>query len=632
MEFPIDLSRYSPIALDPGGPAPTSEETEKLCANIQLARDAIILFTAVAGIRGLGGHTGGAYDIVPELLIAESFFRASDRLVPICWDEAGHRVAAQYLLSVLNGHMPAERLLQYREAGGGLPGHPERGFTPGVAFSSGRLGHVWPFLNGVARAQSGRTVLLFGSDGSQMEGNSAEAARLAVAQNLDIKLIIDANDITIAGHPSDYLPGFDVGATLAGCGLRVLRQQGEEPVELHANMCLLLREPGPAALIVQRRMAPAVPNIENSPKGHDVIDRESACQYFRDRGREDLVAFLGRFSPESTTHTYLGSNDAKGKNRDRFGAIVADILDEMEPQERSRRVLAIDSDLEGSCGLHHIGKRHPDVYIRGGVMERGNFSAAAGFGSQPGRQGIFATFMAFSEMIISELTMARLNHANLLCHFSHAGVDDMADNTCHFGINLFFLDGGIEEHDQTQIFFPADRHQFEKVLRQTFFDPGVRILASTRSTVPDILTESGEPFFAAGYDFRPGRDDIVREGSAGWVVAYGEMLYRALDAVERLRAEGLDVGLINKAHLNAVDEETLDHIGASRFVLLVESQNRRTGLGSRFGSWLLGRGHHCAYDHLGVTRIGSGGLWQQIPHQGLDPAAIAAAVKRLANT
>jgi len=37
--------------------------------------------------------------------------------------------------------------------------------------------------------------------------------------------------------------------------------------------------------------------------------------------------------------------------------------------------------------------------------------------------------------IISELTMARLNHANVLCHFSHSGVDEMADNTCHFGIN-----------------------------------------------------------------------------------------------------------------------------------------------------------------------------------------------------
>lgn len=34
------------------------------------------------------------------------------------------------------------------------------------------------------------------------------------------------------------------------------------------------------------------------------------------------------------------------------------------------------------------------------------------------------------EMLLSEITMARLNFCNVLVHFSHSGVDDMADNTC----------------------------------------------------------------------------------------------------------------------------------------------------------------------------------------------------------
>src|ERR1700678_3877871 len=95
------------------------------------------------------------------------------------YDEAQHRVATQYLLSVLNGAMPAERLLHYREYNSGLPGHPEKGLTPVVEFSSGRLGHLWAFCNGVAMANPGRAVVLLGSDGSQMEGDDAEAARLA---------------------------------------------------------------------------------------------------------------------------------------------------------------------------------------------------------------------------------------------------------------------------------------------------------------------------------------------------------------------------------------------------------------------------------------------------------------------
>ena len=106
---------------------------------------------------------------------------------------------------------------------------------------------------------------------------------------------------------------------------------------------------------------------------------------------------------------------------------------------------------------------------------------------QRGQQGIFATFSAFLEMLISEITMARLNEANVLAHFSHAGVDDMADNTCHFGVNNFFADNGLPEGDHTRLYFPADQHQMRAVVQRVFGDPGLRFVFSTRSPVPDIL-------------------------------------------------------------------------------------------------------------------------------------------------
>lgn len=103
---------------------------------------------------------------------------------------AGHRVARQYILSALDGSIPPEHLFHYREANSKLPGHPELGLTPGVKFSSGRLGHMWPLVNGVAMANKDKTVFCLGSDGSQQEGNDAEAARLAVAKGLNVKLIL----------------------------------------------------------------------------------------------------------------------------------------------------------------------------------------------------------------------------------------------------------------------------------------------------------------------------------------------------------------------------------------------------------------------------------------------------------
>jgi hypothetical protein len=89
--------------------------------------------------------------------------------------------------------------------------------------------------------------------------------------------------------------------------------------------------------------------------------------------------------------------------------------------------------------------------------------------------------------VISEITMARLNNCNVLAHFSHAGCDDMADNTCHFGINNMFADNGLprKAHDQTpRLYFPADQHQFAACIKRIFTDPGLRFVFSTRSPCP----------------------------------------------------------------------------------------------------------------------------------------------------
>lgn len=630
MKLPIDLSAYRPVALDPSAPELTGAQREQLTANIALCRDAIVFFTAVAEARGLGGHTGGAFDIVPEILLFDGFVHGKQPIVPIRFDEAGHRVAIQYLMAVLDGHMPAEKLLHYREAGAKLPGHPERALTPGVEFSSGRLGHMWPYVNGVAIANPGKAVFLFGSDGSQMEGNDAEAARLAVALGLEVKLVIDDNDITISGPPSEYLKGFSVAKTLAGHGLPVDDGNGEDLDALYKRMALALRTKGPVALINRRKMAPGIAGIEGSSKGHDAIKVSLAVDYLKSRGRDEAAAYLGTLSAAKRPVAYKAVSSTWGKNREVFGQAVCEVLATQTPEQRLSSVRAFDNDLEGSCGLAFIKKAFPEVYIEGGVMERGNYSAAAGFGMEPGRQGIFATFSAFLEMLISEITMARLNQANVLAHFSHAGIDDMADNTCHFGLNNFFADGGIAEHDSTRLYFPADQHQMRACVKKIYGDAGLRFVFSTRSPVPDLLNAEGKALFGEGYTFTPGQDEVIREGKAGYIVTYGEMVFRCLDAVETLRANGLDVGLINKPTLNVIDEAALARVGKSPFVLVVESQNRNTGLGARYGSWLLSRGLTPRYNHLGVTRLGEGGLWEQMTHQGLDSADIQKAVQALA--
>jgi len=615
MKFPIDLGAFKALKFLTSRNELTDEQAKQLRANIEVVRDSIVFFTAYANTKGLGGHTGGAYDIVPELLIIDGFMKGSDMVYPVYFDEAGHRVAIQYMMAVLNGYKPPESLLYYREFGSGLYGHPERDDDQGVFFSSGRLGHMWSYVNGVAAANPDKTVVMFGSDGSQQEGGDAEAARYAVAQKLNVKLLIDDNDVTIAGHPSDYMKGFSVESTLKGHGVRVDTGSGESLSALYQRIQNALITDGPVALINKRKMAVGIPGIEGLPKGHDVIPVDFAITYLKEKGWQEAVKVLASSAKQTSTAVYLGSTKDKAKNRDNFGKIVCDILEQMP--DRKARVLVVDSDLEGSCGLHHIRKTFPEVYVSAGIMERNNFSVAAGFGAEKGKQGIFGTFSAFLEMVVSEITMARLNRANVLAHFSHAGVDDMADNTCHFGINNFFADNGLPENDKTRLYYPADSNQMRAILETVFNDEGLRFVFSTRSATPFILDEDGEACFGGSYAFTPGKDEVIREGNQGYIISYGEMLYRCLDVVERLRADGVRVGLINKPTLNVVDEAMMEQLIGGGFVLVVETQNVNSGLGARFGTWLLERGFAARYARMGTSKEGHGGLGEQIPYQGL---------------
>ncbi|KIM97195.1 hypothetical protein OIDMADRAFT_168958 [Oidiodendron maius Zn] len=633
--FPVNLKQLKNLKLDPSISKLSPEQRKDLLHNIGIFRDALVAFTATGAARGVSGHTGGPFDTAPEVCILLSMIRADpDGFVDTLFDEAGHRVATQYLLAAIDGKIDPDHLLNYRDANSKLPGHPELGLTPGVKFSSGRLGHMWGMVNGICMANRDKNVLLLGSDGSQQEGNDAEAARIAVANNLRVKLFIDNNDVTIAGHPSQYLPGYDIGRTLEGHGLKVVRAEGENIDSLYAAMCAVINHNGPAAVISNRKMAPGIEGLEGEVHAHDVISVDIARKYLTKRGySKQQLAFYDDIKPRSNPHQYLGSTKEKGANRVIFGQAVNTVLDSLTKEEAARRVMVIDSDLEGSTGLKAIHSEHPEVFVPSGVMERGNFSAAAGFGfgSNGERQGVFSTFSAFLEMCISEITMARLNRCSVLSHFSHSGVDEMADNTCHFGLHHFFADNGLMDAEVTKLYFPADGEQMKAVVSKVFFDKGLRFIFSTRAKVPYILKEStDEKLFGGDYEFIPDKEETIRRGSAGYVVSYGDMLYRSLDAVERLRRDGLDVGLINKPTLNVVDEEAIKAYGSTAFILVVESISQKNGLGARLGSDLLRRKLTPKYKAIGAINEGTGGLYEQINGQGLGPDDIVAALKAIA--
>merc|ERR1719407_309053 len=527
--------------------------------------------------------------MVPEVCLLDAMFKTKpENFVSTFFDEAGHRVATQYLMSALNGFISPEELMGYRRPG--MPGHPELE-TPGVEFSSGRLGHVLPQVVGVALGNPGKNVIMLGSDGSNMEGNNAEAARLAVAQNLNVKMIVD---------------------------------------DIYAAIQEAMNTEGPIAVVIHRKMAPGIGELEGQTHAHDAIPVKDAIAYLKKRDIPAAIEMIEAVPKTADPYEYKGT----GKYESLRGAVAEAMCTElakMSAEERKERVISIDSDLEGSTGANKIRQNFPEMHVQSGIMERGNFSACAGFGREEGKQGLFSTFCAFSEMVISEITHARLNNSNVLSHFSHSGVDGMADNTCHFGINPFFCDNGLEGQQASPLYFPAEKFQADKMMEKIFWDPGLRFVFSLRSPVPQLLDEAGKPYYTDSYEFVRGKDDVLLEGKDGYIIAFGDALYRANDAAQRLRASGIDVGLINKSTLNILDEETTKKVGSTGFALVVEPLSSKTGVGAKYGYWLakLGLPKMPLFDNIGINKGGEGGLWEHAYEQGYDSASIQAAVKKL---
>merc|ERR1711963_786847 len=197
--------------------------------------------------------------------------------------------------------------------------------------------------------------------------------------------------------------------------------------------------------------------------------------------------------------------------------------------------------------------------------------------------------------------------------------------------NNMFADNGLEDDSghQTRLYFPADVLQAEKVVQTVFFQPGLRFVFTTRSKTPQLLKPDGSAHYGEGYTFEPGKDEFLRHGTAGYVLSFGDALYRCMDAVERLRAEGIDIGLVNKPTLNVVDEDAIQIYGSSPLLLVVEPLGKKTGLGSKFGTYLLERGLAPKFATIATHQEGCGGLWEQAYHQGYDSESVQAKVKSM---
>ena len=382
---------------------------------------------------------------------------------------------------------------------------------------------MWAFCNGVAHGEPGqgrhRARLGRHADGGRQRRGGAPCRS---ASSSNVKVLVDDNNVTIAGHPQEYMVGYDLDAHAR----RLRPADRDRPWARTSTRCswrwrARCRRPAArASLINKRKMAPGIEGRRGQPARATRCSRsEVAIKYLEERGRveaaDDLV---GTPSPARARSTYRAAHGV-GKNRDDFGKIINEILGRHDARaapgqrarvrQRPRRLVR---------PAPHPQEASPRSSSRAASWSAATSPPPPASARPRASRASSRTFSAFLEMCVSEITMARLNFANVLAHFSHSGVDDMADNTCHFGIN-------IDVRRRRRDARPRRRHDAPLLpgrpapVRRVREDAsstiqGLRFVFSTRAPVPDILDDDGKPMFARARRSTPGKDDIIREGKA----------------------------------------------------------------------------------------------------------------------
>ena len=132
---------------------------------------------------------------------------------------------------------------------------------------------------------------------------------------------------------------------------------------------------------------------------------------------------------------------------------------------------------------------------------------------------------------------------------------------------------------------PCDAHEIEQIVPAIAAYPGPVYMRLLRGNVPLILDEYD-------YKFELGKAKLLRDGKDAIIISSGFMTMRALEAIETLKADRVDVGVLHVPTIKPLDEAAiLREAGRSgRLVVVAENHTIMGGLGEAIGALLLRSG------------------------------------------
>ena len=574
-----------------------------------------------------GGHLSSNLGTV-ELTVALHyvFNTPEDRLV---WD-VGHQTYPHKILTGRRGRMASLRQF------GGLSGFPRRDEsiydTFGTAHSSTSISAALGMALAAKQKGEDRNSIAIIGDGAMSAGMAFEAMNNAgVQDNSKLLVVLNDNDMSISppvGALNRYLAQLMSGrfyASARSVGKQVL---GIAPpllelvkrLETHAKGMVVpatmfenfgFNYIGPIDGHDLESLIPTLENIKqlmktsNSPQFLHVVTKKGQGYGLAE---VDPIAYHGpgKFDP------LIGLQKLAVAPKQTFTQVFGNWLCDMAVQDK--RLVGITPAMREGSGMVEFHSRFPERYHDVGIAEQHAITFAAGMACE-GLKPVVAIYSTFLQRGYDQLVHdVALQNLPVVFALDRAGLVG-ADGATHAGA---YDIGYLRCIPNISIACPADERECRMLLSSAFEQDHPVAVRYPRGAGAGVVPEAG----LQALPFAKG--EIRRSGSGVAILAFGTLLYPALEAAEKLGAT-----VVNMRWAKPLDVDLLFKIAAGHDALVtIEEGAIMGGAGSAVGEALHAAGLVKPLLQLGLKDefIEHGDPAKLLSLQGLDGAGIEAAI------
>ena len=268
-----------------------------------------------------------------------------------------------------------------------------------------------------------------------------------------------------------------------------------------------------------------------------------------------------------------------------YAQALIDLMDDGLP------VVVVEADLIKSSGTAPVQAKYPERVIDVGVAEQNAVGMASGLADM-GLIPFVDTFaVLLSRRCADQVWMAvAFSEQNVKLYGLYSGFTTGTNGPTHQSLEDVAV---LRAFPNIVIMEPADCKEMREMVYAAAAYEGPVYIRSVRGDLPAINDESEA-------DVEIGKAALLRQGDDATIIASGIMVPLALEAHDRLAAEGIAARVVNVRTIKPLDAETILHCARETgAVVTVEDHSIIGGLGGAVAE-LLSEEHPTPLRRVGV--------------------------------